>query len=123
MEIIRDFDPIDTSETDAFYLEFTGDLPAGVLIPTPPVFSCTVISTEPGCTVDASPATRLKGLASVAVSIVPVSPVYPNGARTFATQLVGTMVEGNRYRLTATVTTSDGRTLSLYSHVLCKGLE
>jgi hypothetical protein len=104
----RDFDNIEPGEIDIFTIEFTADLPSGRTISIP-VFSCTLLETDDGATVDSSPGSRIYGSASITTS----------SGRTFANQKVQGMIAGNKYALEATVSTNDGCVLKRYSRVYC----
>lgn len=108
MYLGQDYDPIEPGETDIFTIEFSEELAPGITI-SAPVWTCAVASTLTGFTADPTPANRLAGLANVTAY----------GGRTFTNQAFTGMIAGNNYILQATVTTSDGRTLQRYSHVLC----
>ena len=108
MYVQQDFDPIEPGETDVFTIEFTADLAVGQSLVSSS-WTCAVDNTITGKTVDATPSARIAGSSTI-TSI---------GNRWFANQTFTGMVDGNTYILQATVTTSDGRTLQRYSHVLC----
>ena len=114
MYVGQDFDPMQPGETDRFSIEFTDDLKTGQTLSTA-VWTCTLLTTLAGSTPDPSPQDRLLGAASF------ITATLYGTTRTVTTQMIQNMIDGNKYLLQATVTTSDGRTLQRYSHVVCRG--
>lgn len=114
MYVGRDFDPIEAGETDVFSFEFTEDLLNGRTLNTP-VWTCTVVRTDPGATVDPTPGARIDGGSTITTGTKPIS----GALRTFVNQKVSGMVAGNLYALQAQVNTSDNCVLQRYSRVYC----
>lgn len=102
----RDFTDADPNgmETTSYSFDFTSALGTGELIVSQ-AFTIFVASVSTGAG-DPNPSSRLVGPPSLTGNIV--------------SQLIGTLVAGNKYRIVATVMTSAGQTLSLYSYVECK---
>lgn len=118
MYVGKDFDNIESGETDIFSFEFTADLPVGRTLSNP-VFSCQVLSTDSGSSVDSSPASRVNGSATITTKTTPTTGVL----RTFANQILSGMIAGNKYSVEATVATNDGCTLKRYSRVYCTAVK
>jgi hypothetical protein len=96
----NDFDSIDPGEQDIFAIDFSQRLSAGETLQSGGVWTCDIIFGT-----DDSPGAHLIGGASLSGGVT--------------SQMVGAMLQNCKYRLTATVTTSTGRTLQAYSHVQC----
>lgn len=94
-----DFSPTDPGEIEAYSFDFARLLGTGETISSS-AWSIVVVSG-----VDASPSSRLIGSAHVTGSV--------------ASQLIGNCLGGVTYLVTATVTTSTGQTLALWSHLAC----
>ena len=104
MYVGRDFDPSDTGEDERYTLDFVNDLQKGDAIDLA-TWSCGVAAkSEQG---DANAAGYING------------PAVSNTTKT--TQRVTGMQPGVIYVLTATVFSKMGDTVSLWSHVECKG--
>lgn len=94
-----DFDPMDAGESGMLGFDFVNDLASGETISNA-TWTCEAVEGT-----DAQAATRLVG--------------SPQNTGTLTKQRVAGLVAGVRYLLQATVTTSAGNTLSLWSRVLC----
>lgn len=105
----NDFSAIDPTETVNGSWDFAPWLPSGVTIGSIVSTSCTVIAGT-----DAGAATRLIGAASIIAS------PYTGAAASAVLQQWGTMLAGVVYKMTATILTSDGQTLTLYAHQPCQ---
>src|SRR5262245_1258438 len=103
MYVGRDFDPTDTGENERFTFDFVNDLQKGDSI-IGVTWACEVAAKS--ALPDAEAANRING------------PAQFLGTKT--TQRVSGMVAGVIYALTAIVTTANGDTLMLWSHVECK---
>jgi hypothetical protein len=115
MYVGKDWDIIEPSETDTFSLEFTSRLKTGETVASTS-WQLAVVSSDPGITPDASAASRLVGAATATTQSDPIL-----GTRTFSNQTIGNgVIAGNTYRGEATIVTSLGRTLTLWSHVYCQ---
>ena len=68
----KDWDNIEAGETDVFTIEFTQDLQNGRTISSP-VFTCTVVQTDTGATVDPTPSARISGGATCPAVIMSMS--------------------------------------------------
>lgn len=97
----QDFSPLDPAalETATFTFDFTRMLGTGETIST----STWSIAALTGF--DSTPASRLIGVSSI--------------SGTQVLQRIGTCIAGETYRITATITTSAGQTLTLYAHCPC----
>jgi hypothetical protein len=109
-----DFENIEPTELDVFTIEFTRDLQNGRK-GSNPVFSCTVLATDTGATVDGNPSARITGTANLTTSINPVD----GSLRTYANQKFGGFIVGNKYAISCTIQTSDGCNVERYSRVYC----
>lgn len=96
------FDPIRPGDVDSFVFDFTAEIGATGLITTT-AWTCAVALVSTAQDPDA--ATRLVG-----------SPTYASGKTAC---LVGTMIEGVIYTLSASVDIDDGRSFSKASDLLC----
>jgi len=115
MYVGQDWDDLEPTEDDVFSLEFTQDLQPGQSINTP-VWSCALVQTFTGFTPDPSPNSRITGAANVTTEANPAT----GATRSFTNQAISGAVQGNRYLLSATVQTSDGRTLTRHSFFNCR---
>lgn len=101
--------PIDAVvEQEIVGFDFGPVLAAGVGITSVVGVTCAVYRGA-----DTNPAARLLGAAQVAPSQATGAP------NAQVNQLVGTMLAGATYRLQCTVTTGDGQTLDLWTHLAC----
>jgi hypothetical protein len=107
MYVGQDYDDIEPGETDVFSLDFTSALVSGQTI-AESTWTCNVANTSAGAAPDPSPSSRVSGAAAIVQS------------GTMTSQVITGMFDGNKYILQATVTTSDGRVLQRYSHVMCR---
>lgn len=105
---LSDFTTCDPSpyETTIFGFDFALDLGASEII-TSVVFACQVAESSVGT--DANPSSRLLGSASISGTIV--------------SQLGGTFVAGVTYRIIATITTSQGQTITGYANTICEAIQ
>jgi hypothetical protein len=103
MYVGRDFDPSDTGENERYSFDFVNDLQSGD----------TIQSVTWDCTVSVRSALDDPN-APLCIS----EPAVYTGTRT--TQRVSGMQAGVVYVLTASVTSTMGDTVSLWSHVECK---
>jgi len=103
MYVGRDFDPSDTGEDERYSFDFVNDLKPGDSIASV-VWACGV-------------APRSEVADSNAPASINGPPVF-TGTKT--TQRVSGLLPGVIYTLTATVVSTDGDTVSLWSHVECK---
>lgn len=110
MRIRQDFDPADPSESEVYSFDYTAELgPTEEL--TGATFSIALVEG-----VDADPASRLDGAASVGAKA--------GGTRdVLASQRLTSLQPGARYRLSCLAETDADNTISLYAHVTCKALE
>jgi hypothetical protein len=106
----NDFSVIDPSETINGTWDFGPWLAAGVILTGIVATTCVPISGT-----DAGASARLIGPASIVAS--PSTGALSAAVR----QRWGTMLASVIYIMTATVTTSDGQTLTLYAHEHCQG--
>jgi len=103
MYVGRDFDPSDTGESERYSFDFINDLQPGDSIASV-AWACSVSNRSQQSDPDAA-------------SRISEPPVYL-GTKT--TQRVTGMLPGVIYVLTATVTSTMGDAVSLWSHVECK---
>jgi hypothetical protein len=101
MPYVGAFDPADSTEVDAYSIDFTKRMVSGDTI----VSASASLSVLQG--VDANPSAHVAG--SVAISGYVV------------TQVLSTLLPGVTYELTITVTTNAGRILTAFGSVICKG--
>lgn len=108
--------PIQPDETGNLSIEFTDDMPPGSSVQSFSV-NWSLVDTDvvDGATADPSPASRLSGGPQVVTFRDGVF-----GLRTFIVQRVANCIDGNRYRLEAVITRSDGAILSRYGHIWCR---
>jgi hypothetical protein len=99
---LPDFDPIDPGESEILGFDFADVLATGET----PSSTSWAIQTSVGT--DSSASSRLIGSASV--------------VGTISQQRVGNCLAGVKYTLVASVVTSAGNTLSLWSHLACNRL-
>lgn len=99
----RDFPPADPGESEPYSFDFVKDLEAGEVI-TGANWTCIVAEDSEGT--DDDPSSRIGTGA-------------PDNSGTFTRQVVAGLLPGVKYVLEATVTTSLGKTVSLWSHVEC----
>ena len=99
MYIGRDFDPAQVGESEVYSLDFANDMNTNDVIST---VSFT-LDVESGT--DATPSARLDGL--------------PSHFGKIAMQRLSGLVLGVVYIITATIVTTQGNTLSLWSRVRC----
>lgn len=106
----RDFSPMETAESEVFGLDFVNDLIAGEIL-TGATWTLTVIQG-----VDATPNTHLSGTPTL---------VTPAGtSRLTATeQRISGLLPNVTYTAQAVVTTSNGNTKSLWSHIRGEPIE
>jgi hypothetical protein len=97
-----------TVEYETVTFDYGLILAAGVTI-TSATVSCAVVSGT-----DATPSSRVTGSPSTTTSLQTGAP------NTAVSQLVGGMVAGVTYRLQCVATTSDGQSLSLWTHLTCQ---
>lgn len=104
----------DTVEIETVTFDFGRIMDPGVVITGISALTCVVWKTVLAGAADQTPQARIIGAPAIVVS--------PNSCdqRQAVSQLVGTMVAGLVYRLQCVVTTSDGQTLSLWSHLACE---
>lgn len=102
MYVGADFSPVDVGEVISEAFDFVNDLAAGDSIASV-AWSCTVSAESTGT--DSAPATRMSGT--------------PNIIGTATYQRFAGMLPGVTYLLLATVTTTLGDQLKLWSHVYC----
>lgn len=95
----RDFTATGSDETEIYTFDFVNTLGAAEVITS----SVWTVSVKVGK--DAQASTRLVG------------PAVINATAT--SQLIGPLVNGATYRITATITTNYGQTLSLFAHLSC----
>lgn len=100
MYVGRDFDASDTTESEVYSLNFVNDLQSGETILSV-VFAMTAAEG-----VDSDPSSRLDGA--------------PSFIGTTAMQRVTGLVTGVVYTLAATVTTSLGNRITLWSRIPCE---
>jgi hypothetical protein len=100
MYVGRDFDPADAVESSLYTFDFVNEMQDGDTI-TAATWACAVAAASEGA--DASPATHVIG-----------SAIFLG---TETSQRVSGLLAGVIYVLSATVTTTKGDTLSLWSHV------
>ena len=100
--------PIDAGvEQETVGFDFGLVLGQGVTVSAPTV-TCAVYSGT-----DATPAARLLSVPTIVPSKGTAAPAAQ------VNMLVGTMLDGVIYRLTCSVSTSDGQTLVLFTHLAC----
>lgn len=99
----RDFPPADPGEYEPYTFDFVRDVAEGEII-TGAAWTCSVAADSQGT--DDDPMSRLAFVA-------------PDNSGTVTNQIVTNLLPGVKYVLQATVTTSLGNTLSLWSHVEC----
>src|SRR5258708_34728892 len=102
----RDFDDIESSETDVFSFDFKRLLASGETI-IGATWTCGVASDSTAT--DASPASRLLG-----------SPFTDPTTPTITSQRCGNFLAGVRYLLEAAIPTSNGNTKAMHAHVTCR---
>lgn len=104
MYLGRDWEPIESGETDVFSVDFSAVVNNGETITTSSVV-CAVASNSPAS--DPTPSSRLIGVSSITNNIV--------------SQRIGGCADGAYYTLTFQIVTSDGRTLKRWSRFQCTG--
>jgi len=105
---LNDFTTCDPSpyETTIFGFDFALDLGLGETI-TSVSFFCNVAQSS--IAIDATPSARLLGSPSISGTIV--------------SQLGGTFVAGVTYQIGATITTSQGQTITGYANTICEAIQ
>lgn len=106
--------PIDAVvEVETVTFDYGRILVSSAYVTTIVAVSCTVFQSDSDSVVDPTPQNRLISSAVIAPS--------PNSglANQAVAQLVGTMIGGITYLLQCVVQTSDGQTLSLWTHITC----
>jgi len=103
MYVGRDFDPSDRGESERYTFDFVNDLQGGDTIASV-TWTCEVAAKSEGA--DANAENHISGSA--------------DNAGTKTTQRVSGLLPGVVYLLTATVISTMGDTVSLWSHVECK---
>ena len=106
--------PIQPNEKAPLAIEFTGDLPGDLTISSIEI-AWSLVITDPGATVDATPQSRLDGEA-----VTQTQQDAALGLRTFVVQTIKNAVDDNQYRLEAVIERSDGKKFSRYGHVWCR---
>jgi hypothetical protein len=104
----EDFDPADPSESDTYSFDFSERLAANEVLTGGGAW--TLIVTPDSAAQDPSPASRLIGAPSLGPNLSGIASCQ-------VAQLVGNLVANVKYRISATVTTSSGRTLTASSHI------
>ncbi len=99
MRVLQNFDPAEAGESEVFAFDFAKDLTPGEAISTTS-WSLSVMDGK-----DSAPASRLSGLAQV--------------LGTQSQQRIANLVSGVTYKVTATVVTTSGNTLKLWSVIVC----
>ncbi len=102
MYVRSEFLPADPEENEVYTFDFSKDLATGEVI-TDATWTCTVAADSAGT--DDTPQSRLL--------------LLPQNTDTTTMQRVAYMLSGVKYVLQAVVTTSDGNTISDWSHVQC----
>lgn len=115
MKTDKNFSPITPSETRDLAFDFRNDTfeldPEEYLVSA--VFTLAIADTDDGSTVDATPASRLSGSASIADN-------EDGDVDMAAVQRVTGMLDGNTYDVICRATTSRGQVLELNAHIACR---
>lgn len=109
------FPPIEPDEVETITFDFGRILAPGVSISSVLLVSCLV--TDGSKVSDPTPAARLIGSPQIIAGGPP--PAGSGVANAAVAQLVGTCIDGCRYRLEAAIISSDGQTLSVITHLPC----
>jgi hypothetical protein len=124
MRLRTPFDPIEPGEVDNFVFEFTADMGAATIVSTS--WTCALAPYQTAT--DLSPQSRI--LSASAQTVIQIRDPLTGALLTktgfFSVAQIGgmpTSAIGATYVLEATVVTSDGRTLTLNSTVLCSPVQ